>query len=377
VRRVGTFLSLTGTPLLWVLGILAVGLFALVVSGLPRRGPRAVRVAGRVVPLLALNGLVVLMCLAVLNDQYVFYTSWSDLLGARQTHSTAHHGGTPAAAFHAPVKGPGLSAVTAGRDTTLPDPGRRMQHYTVLDPASGTRVPVLVYLPVGYDPTSTRTYPVILGLHGWPGVPESFVRGRFLSTTDVLTATHRLAPSVVVIPQINDPRTIDTECVDGPAGDPRTDTWLSSVVPQWAVQHLRVQTQRTSWTTLGYSYGGWCAASVAMRHPDVFGGAVVFEGYFEPDFLAGYDPLSPTSRRGYDLVHLAGSAPPPIAMWVFASRQDTLAYPTTARFLAAARSPLTVTATIVPTGGHRSSVYRPYVRPALQWLAATLPGFRP
>jgi dienelactone hydrolase len=374
---VGTFLSLTGTPLLWVLGLVAAGLFVVVVAGWPRRGPRAARIAGRAVPLLVLNGVVVLMCLAVLNDQYVFYTSWSDLLGARQTHSTAHHGGTTAAAFRAPVKGPGLARVAGTRDTALPEPGRRMQHYTVLDPATGQQVPVLVYLPVGYDPTSTRTYPVILGLHGWPGVPQSFVRGRYLSTIDALTATHRLAPSVVVIPQINDPRTIDTECVDGPPGDPRTDTWLSTVVPRWAVQHLRVQTQRTSWTTLGYSYGAWCAASVAMRHPDVFGGAVVFEGYFEPDFVAGYDPLGPAALRGYDLVRMARTAPPPIAMWVFASRQDSLAYPTTARFLAAARSPLTVSATIVPTGGHRTAVYSPYVRPALLWLASTLPGFRP
>ena len=74
---------------------------------------------------------------------------------------------------------------------------------------------------------------------------------------------------------------------------------------------------------------------------------------------------------------LAGHRPPPIAMWVFASRQDSLAYPTTARFLAAARPPLSVSATIVKVGGHRTAIYDPYVKPALQWLATTLPGFRP
>lgn len=370
-------MSLTGAGLVWALGALAVALFATVVSGWPRRGPAALRVTGRAVPVLVLNAVVVLICLAVLNDQYVFYTSWGDLLGARQTQAVANHGGTTSAALTAAVVGPGLSRVGGARTETLPQPGQRMQSYTVADPASGVNVPVLVHLPVGYDPASSRTYPVILGLHGWPGMPRSFVRGPFLSAIDSLTATHRLAPSIVVIPQINDPRTIDTECVDGPAGNPRTDTWLSSVVPRWAVQHLRAQTQRTSWTTFGYSYGGWCAASVAMRHPDVFGGAVVFEGYFEPDFTAGYDPLSPARLRGYDLVHLAGHHPPPLAMWVFASRQDSLAYPTTARFLAAARPPLSVTATIVKVGGHRTAVYSPYVKSALEWLATTLPGFRP
>ncbi len=370
-------MSLTGTALLWALGLIGLALFVAVVSGWPRRGPTALRVAGRSLPLLALNGIVVLLCLAVLNDQYVFYTDWGDLLGARAPQSFAHHGGTTRSALAATVGGPGLASVQGARDYRLPQPGQRLQHYTVHDPAIGASVPVLVHLPVGYDPASARTYPVILGLHGYPGVPQSFARGRFLSTADALTATHRLAPSIVVIPQINDPRTIDTECVDGLPGDPQTDTWLSTVVPRWAVQHLRVQTQRTSWTTLGYSYGGWCAASVAMRHPDVFGGAVVFEGYFEPDFLAGYDPLRGARLKTYDLVHLAGHRPPPLAMWVFASRQDSLAYPTTARFLAAARPPLSVSATIVKVGGHRTAIYDPFVKPALQWLATTLPGFRP
>ncbi|HET7822437.1 MAG TPA: alpha/beta hydrolase-fold protein [Ornithinibacter sp.] len=370
-------MSLTGTGLLWALGILAVALFAAIVYGWPHRGPTTLRLAGRAVPVLVLNGVVVLICLAVLNDQYLFYTSWSDLLGARQTQAVAHHGGTTAAAFAASAKGPGLAGLGGVRDYALPQPGQRLQHYTVVDPASGAALPVLVHLPAGYDPTGGRTYPVIMGMHTWPGVAQSFTRAPFLATIDALTATHRLAPSIVVIPQINDPRTIDTECVNGPPGDPQADTWLAKVVPQWAVEHLRVQTQRTSWTTLGNSYGGWCAASVAMRHPDVFGGAVVFEGYFEPDFLAGYDPLGPAQLKGYDLVHLAAHAPPPIAMWVFASRQDSLAYPTTARFLAAARSPLSVSATIVKVGGHRTSIYSPYVRPALQWLASTLPGFRP
>ena len=370
-------MSLTGTGLLWTLGIVAVVLFAAVVSGWPRRGPTALRITGRVVPLLALNGVVVLMCLAVLNDQYIFYTSWGDLLGARAPQTFAHHGGTTQRAMAATVGGAGLAAVQGPRDFTLAQPGQRLQHYTVHDPAIGGSVPVLVNLPVGYNPKAARTYPVILGLHGYPGVAQSFAHGRFLSTIDGLTATRRLAPSIVVIPQINDPRTIDTECVDGLPGDPQTDTWLSTVVPRWAVQHLHVQTLRTSWTTLGYSYGGWCAASVAMRHPNVFGGAIVFEGYFEPDFLAGYDPLRGPQLKSYDLVHLAAHHPPPIAMWVFASRQDSLAYPTTARFLAAARPPLSISATIVKVGGHRTAIYDPFVKPALEWLATTLPGFRP
>jgi enterochelin esterase-like enzyme len=368
-------MSLTGRGLLLLLVLLGVLLFAVVVSGWPRGG-RAGRVVLRALPVIALNGVVVLLVLCVLNDQYLFYTSWSDLVGARQTRAVSQHGGSAAASQVALAHGPGLAHVAGARDYALPQPGQRLQQYSVLDPATGRDLPVLVDLPVGYDAASRHAYPVVLGLHGFPSVPMSWVRQNFLHVADTLVASRRLGPAIVVIPQIDDPRGLDTECVNGPPGDPQTETWLSQVVPTWAVRHLHVRTQRSAWVTFGYSYGGWCAATLTMRHPDVFGAAVVFEGYFAPDFLAGYDPFRPRQLTPYDLVTMARTAPPPVAMWVFASRQDTLSYPTTSRFVAGARAPLSVTATFVQSGGHRPSVYDPYTRDAWLWLARTMPAFR-
>lgn len=193
---------------------------------------------------------------------------------------------------------------------------------------------------------------------------------------DALTAEHRLAPSIVVVPRIDTPASLDTECVNGGPGQPQTDTWLARDIPAWTAHHFRVTLTRTSWATLGYSYGGWCAASLSMRHPDVFGAAVVLLGYFRPDFSAAYDPLTTATQRGYDLVTMAHTAPPPVAMWVLTSREDPLSYPTTSKFLSVARSPLDVTGTVLAHGGHRDSVFTPYVPAALAWLAQTMPGFR-
>ncbi len=172
------------------------------------------------------------------------------------------------------------------------------------------------------------------------------------------------------------PASLDTECVNGGPGQPQTDTWLAQELPTRTVGHFRVQRRRTSWATVGYSYGAWCAASLAMRHPDVYGAAVVLQGYFRPDFSAAYDPLSTDGLRNYDLVALARNAPPPLAMWVLTSREDSLSYPTTSKFLSVARPPLDVTATVLAHGGHRLEVFTPYVPNALTWLAQTLPGFR-
>ena len=121
----------------------------------------------------------------------------------------------------------------------------------------------------------------------------------------MLTSQHRMAPSIVVVPRIDTPASLDTECVNGGPGQPQTDTWLAHDLPAWTVNHFRVERKRTSWATVGYSYGAWCAASLAMRHPDVFGAAVVLLGYFRPDFSAAYDPLSTDGLRNYDLVALA------------------------------------------------------------------------
>ena len=369
-------MTLTGAPLVVILAVVAVGCFALVVAGWPRPSRRGAAMGVRAAQVLVLNVLVVALFGTLLNDQYLFYASWSDLLGARSTQVQEHHGGSQQDVAGATVAGPGLADIVEPVTLpALPDPGVRLQTYTVRDRASGSTGQVLVYLPVGYDPTSRRTYPVIEGLHGFPGHPRSFVNLNFLSAADQLTAQHRLAPSIFVMPMIDTPPSLDTECVDGPPGQPQTDTWLSTVVPDWVVRHFRAQTARTSWAAVGYSYGAWCAASLAMRHTDVFGGAIVLQGYFRPDFSTAYDPLTPESKAGYDLVHLARTAPPPTAMWVLTSHEDPLSYATTSQFLAAARKPLDVTAVVLAHGGHRTAVFTPYVPTALGWLGRTLPGF--
>lgn len=370
-------MELTDPGPLVILSVLAAGLFALVVIGWPRPRGRGVRAVARGAQVLLLNAVVVTLALVVLNDQYVFYATWADLFGARSTQVQSHFGGTLKDALTTRPHGQGLPQRPLERaNYALPQPGSRLQTYSVPDPSAGVRVPVLVYLPVGYNPHSSRRYPVILGLHGFPATPTSFVNHNFLGTATRLTESHKLAPTIFVVPQINVPAEVDTECVNGPPGSPQTDTWLTTVVPDWAIAHLHVRTDRSSWATMGYSYGAWCSAVLSMRHPDIFGAAIVMQGYFRPEFEAGYRPFSTAQLRAYDLTRVASADPPPLAMWILASREDRGSYPTTARFLRAARRPLAITSVILAVGGHRPSVYEPYSPDALTWLANTLPGFR-
>lgn len=370
-------MELTDTSLLVVLAVLAVTVFVLVVAGLPRRGTTVVRAVVRGGQVIVLNLLVVALCGAALNDEYLFYSSWGDLAGSGSASVQVHHGAGSPEVVSAAVHGPGLRGILTPKVLPpLPQPHSRLQTYTVVDRRAAAEGQVYVYLPVGYDPRSPRTYPVILGLHGFPSGPKGFLRLNFLRSIDALTAEHRLAPSVVVVPRIDTPASLDTECVNGAPGEPQTDTWLSHDIPSWVVRHFRVQRTRTAWAALGYSYGAWCAASLSMRHPDVLGAAVVLLGYFRPDFSPDYDPLTRATEDGYDLVTLSRTAPPPVAMWVLTSREDPLSYPTTSKFLSVARAPLDVTATVLAHGGHRDSVFTPFVPASLLWLARTMPPFR-
>ncbi|MEO3936928.1 alpha/beta hydrolase-fold protein [Dermatophilaceae bacterium Soc4.6] len=370
-------MALTDTSLLVLLAVLGLVVFGAIVAGLPRHGPPVWRGVGRATQVLMLNVLVVALAGAALNDQYLFYSSWGDLIGSRSPSLQEHRGGTPPAGVAVTVPGPGFTGMTTPAHLPpLPSPGSRLQTYTVEAAHSKAGGQVLVSLPVGYDATSPRVYPVMLGLHGFPSAPASFLGLPFVSSADTLTRQHELASSIVVMPRIDTPASLDTECVNGGPGQPQTDTWLAHDVPAWVAQHFRAKLSRSAWAAVGYSYGGWCAASVTMRHPDVFGAAIVMQGYFRPDFSPGYDPLTGSTAPGYDLVRIARTTPPPVAIWVLASRQDSLSYPTTSAFLSAARTPLDVTGTVLATGGHRGSVFSPYIPAAMRWLGQTLPGFR-
>ena len=373
-------MELTSGGLLVALGLLAAGAFILLVLGFPRTRRRWLGAIARGAEALLLSLTVLMLAGAALNDQYLFYISWADLFGANASVTAMHGGGTASQAVETRARGVGLSQITAPSVyPPLPAPGQRLQRYTVTGARSHISAEVLVYLPPGYDPAAAKKYPVILALHGLPGHPEQYLTSIHLDQTlDELVATRQIAPSIIVMPQINSPSSLDTECVDAPSkAGPQDETWLATDIPHWVVTHFAVQTARTSWATMGFSFGGWCAAMLGVRHPDVFAGAIVLEGYFRPDFSRSYDPLTAGSAaaRGYDLVRIARTTPPPIAMWIMASRSDSLAYPTTAQFIHDARPPTSVTSVLLKTGGHRIDVFLPFVRTSLLWLGQTLPGF--
>jgi len=371
--------SLTGWALPSLLALVALALFVVIVAGRPRRGGVA-GILGRATAAVSMCAAVVATCAVVLNDHYLFFVTWTDVLdNGSSASTTVSRGALPAVADTLPP------AVTVAPATAvlapLPAPGQQWQTYTVKGARTGLVGQVLVYLPKGYDPNSGVRYPVIEALHGWPGGPTAVNHELNLDTTfQSLVDAHRVAPPIVVMPQINIPLTLDTECVNAPTGQgPQTMSWLGQDIPTWIGTHFRVADRRTSWLVLGASYGGWCAANVGLHYPATFGGAVSFLGYNSPEFAPAYVPFKsdPAGLKTYQLVSVAGHHPPPIALWLMASKEDHSAYAALVALLKAARPPLSVTAHVLHHGGHNVATIPPTEAAMVSWLVKTLPGFAP
>lgn len=371
-------MEITNPALPVLLGLAALVLLVLLALGLPRMHRRSTATAVRAGQAIVMN-LAALMCAGlVLNNQYLFYVSWSDLLGPSNVQAqqlTRGAGNRGANVRIAPV------VTEHSSFPSLPTPNSLEQQYTVHGTKSGVDASVIVILPKGYSTRPARRYPVLEMMTGYPGVPRSAFRAFDLrgSWSDLVDA-HEIAAPIVVIPQINTPDNIvDTECVDDPTGRlPKTETWLADDLPQWIAQHFPVSNQRDHWATIGYSYGGWCAAMLAMRHPATFGGGASLMGYFSPQFGSNYNPfkIDPAAGRAYQLGLLAHTRPPATSLLVMASKNDPESYPYMVQFLKQVRSPMAVTSLVLASGGHNVDEIPLHLPQIMAWLSKSLAGFR-
>lgn len=379
-------MSLTGPVFLDGVVLLTIVAFLAVVAVWPRlTGPTGWHVLGRVGALGMVNVLVLLTAATQLNATYLFFSGWGDLRGALTGHvvqTSLHRGGQERRAADLAVGG--RAAAVASHVSTL---GKQigangLAAYTVHGAQSGLTGTVLVQLPAGYSSpaAASERYPVIEAFHGYPSTPSNWVKIFHLGQwVDQAVAAHQLRAPLLVMPQIEIPRGVDTEGVNGPPGTPQVETWLTRDVPAWLGQHFRVEANRDAWATIGYSAGGYDAAMATLLHPAQYGAGIVMGGYFRPDFGPFYEPFAESSTQGrrYDLARQVAHRPPPVAMWMETSHADALSYTSSAHFLRVVRPPLAVHAVILRNAGHRDSVWIALLPEALRWLGQAVQGFSP
>jgi enterochelin esterase-like enzyme len=376
-------MSLTGLPLLLLLAVLTVAVFAATVRFWPRlagRGPRAL--SGRLGALAVTQVLLLATMLAAANNYFGFYTSWRSLAAV----ATGHYAAPTPAPLGAAAQG---SGVTVNGHSTLPitdgaDPaqGGRLDDTTIHGRLTGLSAHALIYLPPQYFQPSYRNtlFPAVIVSSGYPGDVTKLVtllRYPARLVDGIRAGQDKPMVLVMMSPMIVPGR--DTECTDVAGGGPRTADFWSTDVTAAVEQAYRVSRQPAGWGLVGDSTGGYCALKLAMTNSDRFSAAASLSGYYgalqdsTTGDLYGGDPLF---RQQNDLLWRIGHLPPPpIAALLTTSRTGESNYAPTMQFVQEAKPPMRVSTLIRATGGHNFNTWNAEVPAALQWLSAHLvPG---
>jgi enterochelin esterase-like enzyme len=324
-------------------------------------GAVAAAVRFRPIAVKAVGGLLALALaatggMAIVNDYYGYYQTWSQL--------SADLSGSYAAFSTASTTVRGSDPVRAGELRTVTLAGK-LSHIT----RKG-----LVYLPPQYFEkryAHTR-FPTLELLHGSPGKPSHWVvQLRVAQVMDRLLAEHLLGPMILVMPSSNVPHHLE-ECLNSPfAAD---DTYLTADVPADIRRMFRATTVAAEWGLAGMSSGGYCTANLALRHPADYGAAGIMDGYFRPtdgpaaaaldDNPAAEDandPLLAASR-------LARDAHPLPSFWIAAGSGDPADLAAARAFARALHGIEQVTLFEEPGVGHNFYAWVPAVPRLLAWL---------
>lgn len=394
-------MPLLGMPLLVVLGCLAVGLpIATVLLWSRVRGPSVLRGGARFAMLISGQLATVALVAALANNYGQFYTSWGDLLGRsgpppkvavygapnvpripRHSATSNAPGGDGAGKAHRP--GPATGRMQQLGVTGWSSPSQwatrgKVIHVRIAGNGSGLSNQAYVYLPPQYFTArgAHRRFPVVEVLSGYPGSASGlWSRMDYPAFALNRVRAHRARPMVYVMlsSTVAPPR--DTECTNVPGG-PQTETYLASELPS-AIDH-RLRTQPGAWGVIGDSTGGYCAAKLAMHHPNDFAGAASLSGYYYArsdlttgDLWGGSSAVRDFNDLEWLLVHRPA---PPTSLFVTISRGETSydGYPDTMRFLRLVKPPLHVTAVIESFGGHNFGTWGRELPRALSWLSDRL-----
>jgi len=137
---------------------------------------------------------------------------------------------------------------------------------------TGGEVSYLVYLPPDYQASASRRYPAVYWLHGLGGSQRT--GAKFVAQLDGAIRNNR-APSMIVV-LANGMR--DSMYCDSPDGK-----WpVESVIIKELIPHIdqtyRTIARREARAVEGYSMGGYGAAHLAFKYPDMFGSVGVMAG---------------------------------------------------------------------------------------------------
>ncbi|MEU6145787.1 alpha/beta hydrolase-fold protein [Streptomyces sp. NPDC047081] len=368
-------MSLTGTPFLYTLVVLfAIALVVPLILWSRMRGPKALRLAARMLMLLFAQGTAVALVFVLVNNANSLYDNWADLLGTGNHVQQAADLGADGTGGIALKRLPKVKQ----QFTAASGPGMRGVRETQLKGrVSGVNAEVYVWLPPQYSEPkyAHHRFPVVELLPGYPGSAKAWF-GSMHATRQLapLMRSGEVAPFILVAPRTNLLAGVDTGCANIP-GTVNADSWLSIDVPKMVMDNFRALPAPGGWAVSGYSAGAHCAVKLAVAHPDRYMAAVSMSGYNDPigerNSLAAQNLTLREENNPYLLLKKK-LTPPKIALYLSGQPHD--GYEAAVALEETAKAPTTVHVVFIPksAGGHTMALWRPQVVPSFRWLSVEM-----
>ena len=211
--------------------------------------------------------------------------------------------------IHAPTVTP--HAMAAGRPPAwchapaLPSSNGTLEHVVVRSSAlNGALRDLYVYLPPSYFQQAAQCwrYPVVYLLDGWPGsAADWFTSAHAEQTADRLIHAKDIPEVMLVSADGNGGLHQEPTWANAADGSVEDETFLVRDVVGYIDHHFRTWSDAQHRAIAGLSDGGFGAANLGLRHPDVFSRGMALSGFFvaparwpfgsDPRYRRMYSPL--------------------------------------------------------------------------------------
>jgi S-formylglutathione hydrolase FrmB len=255
----------------------------------------------------------------------------------------------------------------------------RVLHVSIPGTVSRFRArPAWIYLPPIWFSAERPRLPVVLLLNGTPGSPGDWIRQvQIQHWADAYAAAHGGWSPILVAADENGSFTGDTECVDHAGA--LVDTYLSVDVRSYVITTFDAFADARHWAVEGFSEGGTCAATLALRHPTLFRSFVDIAGEARPSIGSSSETLhelfggSRVLQADYDpKVLLRAGNGSGMGAWFEVGTSDTSAGPATRELSALAATSGVAVELRQLRGVHNFHVFRAGFGDSFPWLCDRL-----
>jgi enterochelin esterase-like enzyme len=182
-----------------------------------------------------------------------------------------------------------------------------------------------VYLPPDYAASASANvrYAVLYLLHGSPGNPDDMLQALLpTQRLDDLITSRQIRPIIVVAPDGRSGAPVPTQWMDSTLGHfPVESAFIHEVIP-YVDAHFRTFTAPWNRVVGGLSMGGYGAANLAVKHPDIFGGVIAMGAYFAPEGLAQAVTTAWYTANSPSVQMRLATSTPPVTFYLAAAEQD-------------------------------------------------------